>query len=242
MMSTKTATLNGPGLVYVQFPVSPDLAHSAYDKRENDKIASYLLEKGLLSHASQWKCADVSQGDRYLMLYQVVDLAAFNAKFHSLSTSDDLLPTTTSRENKRVASIEAYATFYSLAETVGKHEDGEGDAHRLTHIITAGMQPQTSESSAELDRWYREEHNEQMSKEPGWTRSRRYRLAKLDKKGGSPTKHDASAPEWMTIHEFGDGNRLSDQVEPLDPVTDWTRKIMGDMASIEAYVWKNALS
>jgi hypothetical protein len=100
------------------------------------------------------------------------------------------------------------------------------------------MAPASDESSVELDRWYREEHNEQMSREPGWIRSTRYKLV-LQYKSPNPVHAPGpDAPEWMTIHEFGDGNRLGSEVAPLDPMSDWTKKVMADMKFIEAYNWK----
>lgn len=101
------------------------------------------------------------------------------------------------------------------------------------------MTPPSADSSDELDRWYREEHNEQMSYEPGWIRSSRYKLVVQIKSPSPVGDPRPDAPEWMTIHEFGVGNKLGSKVEPLDPISDWTRKVMGDMKSIEAYNWKN---
>lgn len=100
------------------------------------------------------------------------------------------------------------------------------------------MSPPTAASSAELDRWYKEEHNEQMSEAPGWIRSSRYKLVVQVKRADSSKSDRPDASEWMTIHEFGPGNKLTTKVEPLHPITDWTKSIMGDMEFIEAFVWE----
>jgi hypothetical protein len=98
------------------------------------------------------------------------------------------------------------------------------------------MEPGTSEASAELDTWYREEHNEQMSLEPGWLRSTRYKLSNEQNEIANK-EPQVRAPLWLAIHEFGEGNKLGSKVEPLIPMTPWTKKVMSDMTNIEANVW-----
>lgn len=97
------------------------------------------------------------------------------------------------------------------------------------------MTPKHQVASDDMERWYRDEHNAQMAREPGWVRSSRYKLVLQIKRDKSKARE---APRWMTLHEFGEGNTLGIEVAPLEPVSEWTKKVMGDMASIEAYVWK----
>lgn len=104
----------------------------------------------------------------------------------------------------------------------------------VTHILTAGLEPSTEEASVDLDKWYTEEHNEQMSLEPGWVRSKRYKLA-----AGSGIPEQGHRITWMTIHEFGQGNKLGAKAGFLDPVTPWTKKVISQMSAHEAIVWIN---
>lgn len=79
------------------------------------------------------------------------------------------------------------------------------------------MQP-SSGGEADLDAWYREEHNQQMSKEPGWQRTSRFRLLHQGRNDGG----EAHGLDFLAIHEFGEGNKLGKTLEPLHPATDST--------------------
>lgn len=99
------------------------------------------------------------------------------------------------------------------------------------------MQPAPG-GEADLDAWYREEHNEQMSKEPGWKRTIRYRLL-------SQSRNDEKKPDgldFLAIHEFGEGNQLGKEVKPLEPITDWTRKAMSECKAIDAAIYYKVFS
>jgi len=89
--------------------------------------------------------------------------------------------------------------------------------------MVAEMEPQP-DGHDELDRWYRDEHNEQMSIEPGYVRTTRYKLVHHVRKGGDTDT--PVAPTWLTLHEFDENNKLSVKVQALDPMTEWTKKIL----------------
>jgi hypothetical protein len=89
----------------------------------------------------------------------------------------------------------------------------------------------TPEMAADLDAWYREEHLDQMSKEPGWRRSRRYNL--LFNIGSTE-----NVPSYLALYEFEEKAKLGTQVQPLDPMTDWTKKCMQEAQKIEAGVYR----
>ena len=46
----------------------------------------------------------------------------------------------------------------------------------------------------------------------------------------------------MAIHEFGDGHKIGKDVQPLDPITDWTKRAMSQAKAIEAAVYQKAKS
>lgn len=101
-------------------------------------------------------------------------------------------------------------------------------------IISACLEPAAG-GHDDLDAWYREEHNKQMSEQPGWWRTTRYKLVFQIK-----DKHDNLAdntPTWMVIHEFDDGY-LGEDVLPLQPMTDWTKEVMNTAQQIDAAVYR----
>ena len=98
-------------------------------------------------------------------------------------------------------------------------------------LLVALMQPSPS-GAADLDSWYRSEHNEQMSKEPGWLRTCRYELV-------SSSSDDAEARlPFLAVHEFGDREELGDTVRALEPVSEWTMKVMREAVGIDAAIYR----
>lgn len=94
------------------------------------------------------------------------------------------------------------------------------------------MQP-ASGDEADLDAWYREEHNQQMSKQPGWKRTTRFNLLFQMRNDGNPPR----GLDFLAIHEFGDGHKIGKDVEPLEPMTDWTKRCMSECKAIDAAVY-----
>lgn len=42
----------------------------------------------------------------------------------------------------------------------------------------------------------------------------------------------------MTMYEFDESNKLGQDVKALDPMTDWTKKVMGNCSKIEAAIYE----
>lgn len=99
-------------------------------------------------------------------------------------------------------------------------------------MIYAAMQPKPG-GEKDIDAWYREEHNEQMSKEPGYVRSIRYSPLFQTRNPGKPTGLD-----FVALHQFGEGNNVGTEVRPLEPMTEWTKTCMGSCTSIDAAVFR----
>jgi hypothetical protein len=94
------------------------------------------------------------------------------------------------------------------------------------------MQPGAG-GEKDLDAWYRDEHNEQMSKEPGYKRTIRCNPVFQTRNVGKPGGLD-----FVAFHQFGEGNKVGTEVEPLDPMTEWTKRCMGACTSIDAAVFR----
>jgi hypothetical protein len=95
------------------------------------------------------------------------------------------------------------------------------------------MQPAPG-GAADLDAWYRDEHNEQMSREPGWLRTCRYSLV-TQKSGNGQEEKELS---FLAIHEFDESNELGDTVKALEPVSEWTKKVMREAVGIDAAIYR----
>jgi hypothetical protein len=103
-------------------------------------------------------------------------------------------------------------------------------------ILVALVQP-SSTGAEDLDAWYREEHNQQMSKQPGWLRTCRYSL--LSRNSSLPEESGKSQElSFLAIHEFGQGEKLGDTVKALEPISEWTIKVMKDAVGIDAAIYR----
>jgi hypothetical protein len=100
--------------------------------------------------------------------------------------------------------------------------------------MLAMMQPAKGGES-DLDAWYRDEHNQQMSEQPGWWRTSRFSLLHQFVSGGHRQKSEELS--FLAIHEFGNGNQLGTNVEALEPISDWTKKVMSNAKSIDAAIY-----
>lgn len=136
--------------------------------------------------------------------------------------------------------------------------------------MLALMQPQPG-GEKELDDWYREEHNEQMSQQKGWRRTWRGRLVEEQSDGDGKSHRDGSSADgkddshndggskddskhgteedgegskdkqtlsFLAIHEFNPENDMGDTVRALEPVTDWTKKVMAQAVGIDAAIYR----
>jgi hypothetical protein len=102
-------------------------------------------------------------------------------------------------------------------------------------LMLAGMQPRVG-TTDDMDKWYREEHLEQMSLEPGWKRANRYSLIfQVKRENDSTITEDAAS--FLTLYEFGQANKLGMNVEALDPMTDWTKKVIANTDKIETGIY-----
>ena len=72
-----------------------------------------------------------------------------------------------------------------------------------------------------------------MSEQPGWIQTLRYSHLSQHRSNAQT----ADALSFVAIHGFGEGHKLGMDVEPLDPITDWTRKCMSEVKAIDAAVY-----
>ncbi|RDI79248.1 hypothetical protein Vi05172_g10704 [Venturia inaequalis] len=185
-----------------------------------------VLSTGAVTTAYRFRQADPESSKPYMAIYFVPDLAAIESKaFKNISMTHSSLPDG--------ASIHDLAHFdtriYSFTQEYVNEEQEPGLP--FPNLLLAAMEPGRSpEMAADLDAWYRQEHLEQMSKEPGWRRSRRYNLLfNIDS--------IERAPSCLSLYEFDETAELGVQVQPLDPMTDWTKKCMQEAQRIEAGIY-----
>ena len=45
------------------------------------------------------------------------------------------------------------------------------------------------------------------------------------------------APSFLALHEFDEGNKIGKDVLPLDPRTDWTKRVMDAARTVDGAVY-----
>jgi hypothetical protein len=101
-------------------------------------------------------------------------------------------------------------------------------------VMLAMMQP-GEDGRSDLDAWYRDEHNQQMSEQPGWWRTTRFSFLRQHVSGSHQEKSEELS--FLAIHEFGNGNQLGTHVQALEPISDWTKRAMSNAIAIDAAIY-----
>ncbi|KAF2002665.1 hypothetical protein P154DRAFT_520783 [Amniculicola lignicola CBS 123094] len=225
---------SGPGIIqnFVTIPESSELSQEVFQEWVDNEYMPGLLHTGVVKSAWQFKAASPEYKWQTMFIYRVPDLAPIQAgKLQSVPRTSDRFPTAGPVDDF----IEVETRIYSLAqlyETTKKPEDA------ATTIIMAGMEP-TPGGEEDLEAWYRQEHNQQMSEQPGWVRTTRF---KHIFQWRPDARKESDIISFLAIHEFGEGHKLGKNVEALDPITDWTKKCMSEVKAIDAAIFEKVRS
>ena len=239
--------LSRPG-IFCGFDVyseSSQINVETYNKWFQEEAADNVLKTGAAESITRWKAANPSVAGPNLTMLNLHQIANLTMKeVMNVKRTSSLFPNDEPIENL----VDYESTIWIQEEAYQTDEEPKGrqclvlngpdltpmltGADAATAIIWAVMQPSPG-AEDDLDAWYRQEHNQQMSKEPGWIRTLRYKLL-------SRTKGDEASeikPTYLAIHEFGDGHQLGTEVVPLDPMTNWTKRCMAACESIDAAIY-----
>lgn len=188
-------------------------------------IPGMVASSGIAS-AWRWQAANPDYGKPNLVIYKVPDLAFLQSdEYKSAKKKSDTLPDAGLIDQF----VESETRLYQLVQLFETEKQPE-DA--FPTIISAAIEPARG-GAADLDSWYRDEHNQQMSEQPGWKRTTRFRLGFQVKDG----KIADDAPSFLALHEFGEGNKIGKDVIPLDPLTDWTKRVIDAAQTVDGAVY-----
>ncbi|KAF2742407.1 hypothetical protein M011DRAFT_269283 [Sporormia fimetaria CBS 119925] len=225
-MSARKSPWSGPGIfqVFISAPQDSQVSLEILDQWLEKEYVPKLMEAKVATSAWRFKAANAAYGKQNMLIIEVPDL--------SESKALSVVPRTGSRfpGGKTAEELFDYETRILALEELYETKEQPKDAAQA--VIYAAMEPGEG-CEADLDKWYRKEHNQQMSKEPGWLRTRRYKLLYTHRGDGKSTE----VPSCLAIHEFGEGNNLGQDVEPLQPITDWTKKCMKEAKAIDAAIY-----
>jgi hypothetical protein len=246
-MST-TQAWSGPGIILSFFKLldSPTISEETLEDWFGREYAPALIASGVVKKAWLYQAANADYDKQHLIVYNVPELAQVQAgKIQEVPrTSNSGLFEGTVDDY-----IEIETRIYSFVQLYEKSAHGEGMSQNHTDgfiewqlisrateaapvMMLAMVQPAQG-GEADLDAWYKDEHNEQMSKEPGYWRTSRFSLLHQHSTGSQQYEKLS----FLAAHEFGEDNTLGTEVKPLDPMTDWTKKVIANAKAIDAAIY-----
>ncbi|KAF2272705.1 uncharacterized protein EI97DRAFT_452788 [Westerdykella ornata] len=221
-------TLSGPGLVVMFGTVTPDCPVSEETLNEwlDEEYIPRLLATHALRSAARYKAANPHFSRQIMIIYQVTNLSLLNdPKVKNVPRTSKRFPTDDPIETWVPFEIRVYSWVQIYTRQVYPDD-------AATKIIYTAIEPGEGEEE-ELDAWYREEYNQQMSEQPGWIRTSRWRHRYTRLSSGEMVQR----PSILALHEFAEGEQLGRNVEPLQPITNWTRRVMAHAKEIDAAIF-----
>ncbi|VUC26910.1 unnamed protein product [Clonostachys rosea] len=206
-MATPSPSMGGKGILFVTSKISrPDVLDvPTYIKwYEEDHIAEVVETSGINS-ARRFVHVDPKAEKPYLAMYALDDLAfLLSDEFRKIRVQSDLLPSPGIIYD--LADVDV--RYDNLVHVFEKTQKGRGAAKTLVVVasrLKEGVSPQ------DLDRWYREEHCELLSKNKSYLRTTRFKLAYARTNAQSRVLKGLAAstdelppdpPTWLALHEF----------------------------------------
>jgi hypothetical protein len=241
-------TQSGPGLILIFFKIcdSSKISQKSLECWVDQEYVPALLATGATKTAWLYKAANANYDKQQLVVCKVSDLASIQAgqlqdaaKANKLSLFEGSVNDSVEFDTRIYSFVQLYETakqdegrFYAVIQAKKGQRLISHPVDLAPSILLAMMQPAQGGES-ELDAWYRDEHNQQMSEQPGWWRTTRYNLLY---QGSSISQKSEELP-FLAIHEFGEDNQLGKDVKALEPVSDWTKKLMSEAISIDAAIY-----
>ncbi|KAF2112091.1 hypothetical protein BDV96DRAFT_649452 [Lophiotrema nucula] len=228
--------LKGPGIMWVNSVPKPPLSDEAFNRwYEEVHIPDIIRAKsgndGCIA-AWRFKCQDPARRRPYLALYSVPDISFVQSpEFGRISQYHHSLP----EGGPSQKFVDFDTRFYQRVQVFEKPE--MGIAPGIGKVVkSTAMQPGPG-MEEEFNRWYTEEHLEQVSHMSGWRRSTRFELVFKVQSRDDPSQEPA--PKYLAIHEFEEGTKV--QRMRKEEWTEWTKNMVDGASKIDEgtfdYLW-----
>jgi len=212
-----------PGLLYVTMQPKEGLAESQFHDWYNNEHGPTRLRLPFVTNGFRYRASDLEGSapsetkPEWMALYDITDMAELT-KDQYLRLRDQ--PVKSKREAETMAQIKVDRKLYDFVESresesfkVLEKVENEGEGNVMVSVFFSAE----SVSREEVDKWYREEHMDLLSKVPGWLRTRRYVTSSIDPK----------APvEYLAVHEYAPTNGLGGAEFKAATSTEWSQQIM----------------
>jgi pimeloyl-ACP methyl ester carboxylesterase len=217
-----------PGILYVTMQPKPGLPISQFHDWYNNEHGPLRVRLPLFNNGFRYRANDLGGKGasevkpEWMAIYDVMDMDEM--------TKDAYLrlrgpPSKTPREADTMARIRVDRKLYDFVESRESKEfrrlEEVGNEGQGNVIVAVFIDLQPGEGMKEqLDKWYREEHIEMLSKVPGWLRTRRFVTSSID----------PQAPlEYLALHEYSPNNGLGGPEFIAATTTPWNKEVMSQV-------------
>ncbi|KAF8856827.1 alpha/beta-hydrolase [Acephala macrosclerotiorum] len=214
-----------PGILYVTMQPKPELQDSAFHDWYNNEHGPTRLRLPFCINGFRYRANDLSGSTgsetkpEWMAIYDITDMDELTKDAY-LRLRDP--PVKSQREVDTMSKIKVDRKLYDFIEERHSADfrelekvENEGEGNVMVAVF---LDLQAGEGMREqLDKWYREEHIEMLSKVPGWLRTRRFVTSSIDPK----------APvEFLALHEYKPQNGLGGKEFQAATSTPWNEDIM----------------
>ncbi|KAF2436965.1 hypothetical protein EJ08DRAFT_684595 [Tothia fuscella] len=229
--------IKGPGMLYVTSRIAQKdiMTEEVFMKWYDEDHIAEIIETDGISDAYRYIDEDKNASKPYLAFYPMPDIAFTQGpEFKKIRVKSDLLP----GSGLCFDLADFDVRYYGLTEKEGNRK---GPAAGL---VTAGIEPAAGTTDDAVEKWYKTEHLENISKLPGYQRSTFYKLlyartnAQSRALKGLPTTEEPAPepPTLQAIHEFDRVVKIEELKEMKE--TKKAREILGNAEQTEFCVFR----
>jgi pimeloyl-ACP methyl ester carboxylesterase len=215
-----------PGILYVTMQPKPSLTDDQFNDWYNSEHGPTRLRLPFITNGFRYQASDLSSSSpasetkpEWMAVYDITDMAELTKDAY-LRLRDP--PVKSQRESDTMAKIKVDRKVYDFIESRESKEfkkleevENEGKGNVMI-AVSLDLHP-GADKKAELDKWYREEHVDMLSKVPGWLRTRRFVTSSIDPK---------ASVEYLALHEYAPNNGLNGPEFKAATTTKWSNEIM----------------
>lgn len=212
------------GILYVTMQPKAGLPDEQFHDWYNNEHGPTRLRLDFCTNGFRYRANDYAGGSpseehpEWMAIYDITDMSELNKDTYLRLRGP---PVKTPREAETMAQIKVDRKLYDFVESQESPEfkrleevENEG---RGNVIVAVFLELKDGEGMEEqLDKWYREEHVDMLSKVPGWLRTRRFVTSSIDP--GAPK-------EYMSLHEYAPENGLAGPAFKAAVSTPWAAEI-----------------
>jgi hypothetical protein len=210
------------GVLYVTMQPHPSLPVSRFHDWYNNEHGPTRLRLPFVTNGFRYRASDLANAGtdempEWMAIYDITDMDTMLQEPY-LRLRDP--PVKSQREVDTMAQIKVVRKLFDFVESREspafkklEHVGSEGDGNVMVAVFLH-LHP-GADKKAELDKWYRQEHIEMLSRVPGWLRTRRYVTSSVDSR---------SAVEYLALHEYSPNNGLDGPEFKAATSTAWAKE------------------